>query len=157
MAQRGSYAKGIAKREEILATALEVIAREAKRAWRRYGMLVLTGLEFNKDGPTRKSSAHLLGLDLKLPISPRHDLMETITRIHAQGGLAVAAHPHLGKIDEVAENQWQALPPKAPAKATFRNVIKDFYLTNPIARASAVMAELSALAAARAAQPLAAE
>ena len=69
----------------------------------------------------------------------------------------VAAHPHLGKIDEVAENQWQALPPKAPAKATFRNAIKDFYLTNPIARASAVMAELSALAAARAAQPMAAE
>ena len=61
----------------------------------------------------------------------------------------VAAHPHLGKIDEVAENQWQALPPKAPAKATFRNAIKDFYLTNPIARASALMAELSALASGR--------
>jgi len=75
----------------------EVIAREAKRAWRRFGMLVLTGLEFNKDGPTKKSSAHLLGIDLKNPISPRLDLMETITYIHAQGGLAVAAHPHLMK------------------------------------------------------------
>ena len=31
MAQRGSYAKGVAKREEILATALEVIAREGYR------------------------------------------------------------------------------------------------------------------------------
>lgn len=31
MAQRGSYAKGIAKREEILATALDVIAREGYR------------------------------------------------------------------------------------------------------------------------------
>ncbi|WP_312178440.1 TetR/AcrR family transcriptional regulator [Arthrobacter sp.] len=31
MVQRGSYAKGIAKREEILATALEVIAREGYR------------------------------------------------------------------------------------------------------------------------------
>ena len=31
MMQRGSYAKGIAKREEILATALEVIAREGYR------------------------------------------------------------------------------------------------------------------------------
>ncbi|KRA24593.1 hypothetical protein ASD65_09360 [Microbacterium sp. Root61] len=31
MAQRGSYAKGIAKREEILSTALEVIAREGYR------------------------------------------------------------------------------------------------------------------------------
>ncbi|MFK3669450.1 TetR/AcrR family transcriptional regulator [Leifsonia aquatica] len=31
MARRGSYAKGVAKREEILATALEVIAREGYR------------------------------------------------------------------------------------------------------------------------------
>lgn len=84
----------------------EVIDREAKRAWRRYGMLVLTGLEFNKDGPTRKSSAHLLGIDLKLPISPRLDLLETITRIHAQGGLAVAAHPHLMKSEWAKETLY---------------------------------------------------
>ena len=35
-------------------------------------------------------------------------------------------------------------------KAPFRSVIDDFYLTNPIARASAVMAECSALAEGRA-------
>lgn len=75
----------------------EVIARETRRARRRYGMLVLTGLEFNKDGPTSKSSAHLLGVDLKEPISPRLDLLRTIERIHAQGALAVASHPHIMK------------------------------------------------------------
>ena len=32
------------------------------------------------------------------------------------------------------------------AKSGFASPIKDFYLTNPIARASAVMAECSALA-----------
>ena len=69
----------------------------------------------------------------------------------------VAAHPHLGDIDVVAANDWQPLPVKAPAKATFRNAIKDFYLTNPVARASEVMADLSAMAAARAAKDLAAE
>lgn len=83
-----------------------VIANEARRAWRRYRMLVLTGLEFNKDGPTKKSSAHLLGIDLKLPISPRLDLMETITRIHAQGALAVAAHPHLMKSEWAKETLY---------------------------------------------------
>jgi NADH-quinone oxidoreductase subunit G len=31
-------------------------------------------------------------------------------------------------------------------KAPFRSTVEDFYLTNPIARASAVMAECSALA-----------
>ena len=64
----------------------EVIERERKRAWRRYGMLVLTGIEFNKDGLTKKSSAHLLGVDLQKPINPALPLPETIDQIHEQGG-----------------------------------------------------------------------
>ncbi|MBS8271490.1 NADH-quinone oxidoreductase subunit G, partial [Halomonas litopenaei] len=69
----------------------------------------------------------------------------------------VAAHPHLGDIDEVAENEWSALPVKKPGSADFRNSVTDFYLTNPIARASTLMAELSANAKARKSAPLAAE
>ncbi|MDP2740138.1 MAG: NADH-quinone oxidoreductase subunit NuoG [Pseudorhodobacter sp.] len=69
----------------------------------------------------------------------------------------VATHRHLGAVDQVPVNLWQPLPLRAPAKADFRNVISDFYLTNPIARASEVMAELSALAVARAKTALAAE
>ncbi|MCU9847121.1 NADH-quinone oxidoreductase subunit NuoG [Defluviimonas sp. WL0024] len=69
----------------------------------------------------------------------------------------VEAHPHLGAIDEVAQNEWQPLELRAPGKAEFLTAVKDFYLTNPIARASEVMAELSALARARAERPLAAE
>jgi processive 1,2-diacylglycerol beta-glucosyltransferase len=75
----------------------EVIERERKRAWRRYGMLVMTGIEFNKDGLTKKSSAHLLGVDLGQPIDPSLPLTETIQEIHAQGGLAIASHPHIMK------------------------------------------------------------
>jgi len=37
-------------------------------------------------------------------------------------------------------------------KTPFRSPVTDFYLTNPIARASAVMAECSSLAAGRALQ-----
>jgi NADH-quinone oxidoreductase subunit G len=69
----------------------------------------------------------------------------------------IAAHPHLGRIDEVATNALQPLPLKALGKADFRNAIKDFYLTSPVARASSVMAELSAMAKARLATPMAAE
>ncbi len=69
----------------------------------------------------------------------------------------VAAHPHLGQIDVVGENEWMALPLRDCGKADFRNVIKDFYLTNPIARASSVMADLSAQAKARLSVPMAAE
>lgn len=75
----------------------DVIERERRRAWRKYEMLVMTGLEFNKEGLTRKTSGHLLGLDLKAPVPPSLDFVEIIAQIHAQGGLAVAAHPHVMK------------------------------------------------------------
>ncbi|MCF6445303.1 NADH-quinone oxidoreductase subunit NuoG [Nereida sp. MMG025] len=69
----------------------------------------------------------------------------------------VAAHPHLGAVDEVAENDVVALPKGKLGKATFRYAVSDFYLTNPIARASELMAELSANAKARASGAMAAE
>ncbi|MBI3876268.1 MAG: UDP-N-acetylglucosamine--LPS N-acetylglucosamine transferase, partial [Verrucomicrobia bacterium] len=74
-----------------------VLQRERRRAWRKYGMLLLAGIEFNKDGLTKKSSAHLLGIDLQTPIASSLDLPETIAHIHAQGGMAVASHPHVFK------------------------------------------------------------
>ena len=69
----------------------------------------------------------------------------------------IAAVPHLGRIDEVPQNEWTPLPLRDAAKADFRTAVSDFYLTNPIARASVLMAELSAGVAARANAPLAAE
>ena len=69
----------------------------------------------------------------------------------------VAAVPHLAKVDQVAENEWVALPQDKLGKADFVNAVKDFYLTNPIARASSLMAELSAGAKARGVQQVAAE
>ena len=69
----------------------------------------------------------------------------------------VAAHPHLAQIDQVVENEWKAEPADKMGDATFKNAISDFYLTNPIARASSVMAELSANAKARAETKVAAE
>ncbi|MFZ5693334.1 MAG: NADH-quinone oxidoreductase subunit NuoG [Pseudomonadota bacterium] len=62
-----------------------------------------------------------------------------------------AAHPHLQRIGTItpgdgADLRRLAQLPGTPDKAPFASVIDDFYLTNPIARASAVMAECSALA-----------
>jgi NADH-quinone oxidoreductase subunit G len=68
-----------------------------------------------------------------------------------------AAHPHFAALDQrqaadiAGIGQIAALGGK-PDKAPFKQAIADFYLTNPIARASAVMAECSALAAGRLAQ-----
>ena len=69
----------------------------------------------------------------------------------------VKAHPHLGDIDQVAENVGDALPEGALGSGDFAYAIADFYLTNPIARASQLMAELSANAKARQTEALAAE
>ncbi|HHS94305.1 MAG TPA: NADH-quinone oxidoreductase subunit G, partial [Rhodobacterales bacterium] len=69
-----------------------------------------------------------------------------------------AAFPHLHQIDAVPENDWQPVKTrKKPAKASFRGAVTDFYLTNPIARASALMGQLSAQAKARQAKDVAAE
>ena len=62
-----------------------------------------------------------------------------------------AAFPHLGEIDDIkagSADEIAALAKKSGAlsKTVFASAVKDFYLTNPIARASAVMAECSALA-----------
>ena len=65
--------------------------------------------------------------------------------------------PHLAQIDEVPENAWNPVQPGPLGRATFRNAVTDFYLTNPIARASALMGELSSMVAARRATALAAE
>jgi NADH-quinone oxidoreductase subunit G len=64
------------------------------------------------------------------------------------------AHPHLGRPDTVvpsdpADVRKLAARGGAVGSAPFASVVSDFYLTNPIARASAVMAECSALAEGR--------
>jgi NADH-quinone oxidoreductase subunit G len=61
------------------------------------------------------------------------------------------AVPHLARIDEIAPGEVAGVKALAtiggsPEKAPFRSPVEDFYLTNPIARASAVMAECSRLA-----------
>ena len=67
------------------------------------------------------------------------------------------AHPHLGQVDQISQSEWAPVKAGSLGKATFRSAISDFYLTNPIARASKLMAELSAGAEARAQAPVAAE
>jgi NADH-quinone oxidoreductase subunit G len=62
-----------------------------------------------------------------------------------------AAHPHLMRIDQIeagdpADVRRLAQLGGAPDKTAFGSAIDDFYLTNPIARASATMAECSAIA-----------
>ena len=102
-------------------------------------------------GEAKENWAILRALSAELGKTLSYDTLAGLRRA------LVAAHPHLGAIDEVAEKALKAIKPKKMGKATFRNAIKDFYLTNPIARSSALMAELSAQSKARTGDKMAAE
>jgi NADH-quinone oxidoreductase subunit G len=61
------------------------------------------------------------------------------------------AYPHMARVDQIAPGNAADIEKLAgrggtPDKAPFRSPVADFYLTNPIARASATMAECSGLA-----------
>ncbi|MBM3624394.1 MAG: NADH-quinone oxidoreductase subunit G, partial [Alphaproteobacteria bacterium] len=69
----------------------------------------------------------------------------------------VETHPHFAQVDEIAEGESAQIValanhPAVAMKDPFVPAIQNFYFTNPIARASAVMAECSALAQGRFAQ-----
>ncbi|WP_192967076.1 NADH-quinone oxidoreductase subunit NuoG [Phycobacter azelaicus] len=86
-------------------------------------------------------------VDAKLPYDSLAQLRQAL----------VAEAPHLAKVDQVAQNEVVALDSEPLGKADFLPAVKDFYLTNPIARASQLMAELSANAKARKTDKIAAE
>lgn len=69
----------------------------------------------------------------------------------------VDAVPHLARIDEVPENALTPVEAGPLGGADFRPALNDFYLSNPIARSSALMGQLSAMAAERSAPAMAAE
>lgn len=55
----------------------------------------------------------------------------------------LAEIPHMGGIDEVPENPLEQVKPGPLPKGSLGSPAADFYLSNPIARASPLMAELS--------------
>ncbi|MGJ0535740.1 NADH-quinone oxidoreductase subunit NuoG [Methylocystis sp.] len=71
--------------------------------------------------------------------------------------LLIESHPHFAELDEIAPGESAqvvalANHPAVAMKDSFAPAIQNFYFTNPIARASAIMAECSALAQGRLAQ-----
>ena len=102
-------------------------------------------------GDAKENWAILRALSAELDATLPFDSMAQLRK-----GL-VEAVPHLKMIDQVPENEWTKLDAGKLGEASFVTAIKDHYLTNPIARASEIMAELSANAAARGETAVAAE
>jgi len=85
-------------------------------------------------------------LGRKLPYDSLAQLRQTLFK----------AHPHLQRVGQIAAGDPADIGKLAglggsPDKAPFLSAVDDFYLTNAIARASAVMAECSVIAEGQAA------
>jgi predicted metal-dependent phosphoesterase TrpH len=72
----------------------EELRREAERAWRSYGMLVIPGAEMTRNTINRDTSVHILALGLNDFLSADGDPIEILREIRARGAVSVACHPH---------------------------------------------------------------
>ena len=102
-------------------------------------------------GEGKENWAILRALSAEMDATLPFDSLAQLRRV------LVEAHPHLGRIDEVAENTGETLEAGDLGSGDFAYAVTDFYLSNPIARASALMAELSANARMRVADKIAAQ
>ncbi len=98
-------------------------------------------------GEAREDWAILRALSGALDCTLPYDSLAQLRQI------MFAAHPHLMRLGEIAPGDAADIEKLAKrggnaGKAAFAASVGEFYLTNPIARASAVMAECSALASA---------
>jgi len=99
-------------------------------------------------GDAREDWAILRALSDALGAKLPYDTLPELRRALMQ------AHPHLGRIDQITPADGADIKKLAERggnfdKAPFRAAVTDFYLSNSITRASAIMAECSALAAGR--------
>jgi len=70
------------------------IKDEAQRAWDKYKMLVIPGVEITKEYFSTKKSAHVLIIDIKEFIEASWDFETIFLRAKQQNALIIACHPH---------------------------------------------------------------
>jgi NADH-quinone oxidoreductase subunit G len=102
-------------------------------------------------GSAKENWAILRALSAELNTTLSYDTLAQLRKV------LVAEFPHLSMIDQVPNNDWSIEVSDKLGKGVFDVAVSDYYLSNPIARASILMAELSSNAKARIAAPLAAE
>jgi predicted metal-dependent phosphoesterase TrpH len=73
---------------------MENIKYEAERAWNKYEMLVIPGVEISKNYITPDKSAHILIIDIKDFIPACMDYEKIFLEAKRQNALIVACHPH---------------------------------------------------------------
>ena len=80
------------------------IRREAERAWRTWGMLVIPGAELTRNTIHRDTSVHVLALGLEEFLPADGDPVQMLRAIRSRGAISVACHPH--EMSERFANTW---------------------------------------------------
>lgn len=70
------------------------IHEEAERAWKKYEMLIIPGVEISKNYASSEKSAHLLLLDIKEFVPACLSYEKIFLKAKQQDALVVACHPH---------------------------------------------------------------
>jgi 3',5'-nucleoside bisphosphate phosphatase len=70
------------------------LRQEAERAWDKYGMLIIPGIEITKNHLSSDKSAHILIIDIKEFIPACWDYEKIFLEAKKQDSLIIACHPH---------------------------------------------------------------
>lgn len=81
-------------REDNFQEYMEHVKFEAARAWDKYGMLVIPGVEISKNHLSSDKSAHILLIDIKDFVSASWNYEKIFLEAKEQEALIVACHPH---------------------------------------------------------------
>jgi predicted metal-dependent phosphoesterase TrpH len=80
--------------EDIFDDYMFHVGQEAKRAWDKYEMLVIPGVEITKNHLSSDKSAHILILNIKEFIPACWDYEKIFLEAKQQDALIIACHPH---------------------------------------------------------------
>jgi len=81
-------------REDTFGNYMAHVREEAERAWGRYGMLVIPGVEITKNALTSGKSAHFLLIGIEEFIPANWSYEKIFLEAKQQDALIIACHPH---------------------------------------------------------------
>lgn len=81
-------------REDNFDDYMSHVKQEAQRAWDKYGMLIIQGVEISKNHLSSDKSAHILIIDIKEFISACWSYEKIFLKAKEQDALVIACHPH---------------------------------------------------------------
>jgi 3',5'-nucleoside bisphosphate phosphatase len=81
-------------REDTFDDYMARVREEAERAWERYGMLVIPGVEITKTAFTSDKSAHILLIGIKEFVPAHWSYEKIFLEAKRQDAIIIACHPH---------------------------------------------------------------